>query len=174
MGFFLTLMNRSRRVIDRTFWVLVLISGVAIVTMMGATVYEVVARYVFNRPTSWSVEVSTYVIVAPVFLAAAYTLMNDGHVNVQLVIELFSRKTQLITHIVTSFVSLLFLVVLAWNISGLFFQAYADNTHSPGIMQIPLSPVYFVMAVGSIMFCLAMVVKIIDYFLALGAREEKG
>ncbi len=165
--------TQSRSVVERVSWIFVVMSGVAIVFMMGATVYEVVARYLFNRPTSWSVEVSSHLLIAPVFLAAAYTLMTGGHVRMEVVAEHLPKRVQLVTSIVTSLMALAFLVVLTWNIGGLFLQAYKGTWRSPGILQIPLSPSYFTMTIGSALFCLAIIVKIFDYFRALVVGKKR-
>lgn len=45
----------------------------AILVLMS---YEIVARYIFNSPTNWSVEVSTYILVGAAYLGAGQV----GHV----------------------------------------------------------------------------------------------
>ncbi|MFC1834978.1 TRAP transporter small permease subunit [Thermodesulfobacteriota bacterium] len=46
-------------------------------------VYDTIARYVFNRPTEWSYDVS-YMLYGTIFmLGAAYTLQRDKHVRIE-------------------------------------------------------------------------------------------
>jgi len=49
--------------------------GVAcVVAMMFITTADVVARYVFNRPTMWADEMASYLLIAIVFLGLAQNL----------------------------------------------------------------------------------------------------
>lgn len=52
-----------------------------IIPMVGALVYEVVSRYVFDAPTIWAYDI-TYMLYAAVFmLASAYALARGEHVR---------------------------------------------------------------------------------------------
>lgn len=154
----------SRRLIERISWALIFVSGIAILAMMVSMSYEVVARYLFNKPTSWAMEVSMHILVAPVFLAAAYTLLKDGHVRAELLISHLPKRVQAIMNIITSVLALIFLVVLTWTIYDLVLQSYRGHEYSPGVFPFPLAPVYITIFIGCIVFCLATPIKIYDYF----------
>jgi TRAP-type mannitol/chloroaromatic compound transport system permease small subunit len=52
-----------------------------ILPMVGVLVYEVFARYVFNRPTIWAYDI-TYMLYGSLFmLGASYTLQRGSHVR---------------------------------------------------------------------------------------------
>ncbi len=154
----------SRWLIERISWVLIVVSGITVLAMMVMMSYEVFARYVFNRPTSWAMEISMHILVAPVFLAAAYTLLKDGHVRAELIMSHMPKRVQAIVNIITSVVALIFLVVLTWTVWLLVVQSYRGNEYSPSIFPFPLAPVYITMFIGCAMFCLAMLIRIYDYF----------
>ena len=44
---------------------------VCVVAMMVLTTVDVIARYVFNRPTLWADEIASYLLIAIVFLGLA-------------------------------------------------------------------------------------------------------
>ena len=52
-----------------------------IVPLIGAAAYEVVARYVFNAPTSWAYEFIYMTCAAMFMLGAAYALRTGAHVR---------------------------------------------------------------------------------------------
>jgi TRAP-type mannitol/chloroaromatic compound transport system permease small subunit len=57
------------------------LAGWLIVPLTIAVTYEVVARYAFNAPTRWASH-ATYTLYGTQFmLAAAYTLLKDGHIR---------------------------------------------------------------------------------------------
>lgn len=65
-----------------------------IVPLIGALVYEVVARYGFNNPTMWAYDI-TYMLYGAMFmLGAAYTLGRDAHVRADFLFNVLSPRTQ--------------------------------------------------------------------------------
>lgn len=62
--------------------------------MILSLIYEVFARYIFQRPTIWSYEI-TYMIYGTHFLlGAAYTLKVKGHIRIDIVYMHFSPRAQ--------------------------------------------------------------------------------
>ncbi|MFC1982666.1 TRAP transporter small permease subunit [Chloroflexota bacterium] len=162
----------SRWLIEHISLILIVVSGVTVLVMMVAMTYEVSARYLFNRPTSWAMEISMHILVAPVFLASAYTLLKNGHVRAEVVITRLPQRAQAIVNIITSVLSLIFLVVLTWTIYELVIQSSRGREYSSGVFPFPIPPVYITMFVGCVMFCLVMPVKIYDYFKSFQGKEE--
>jgi TRAP-type mannitol/chloroaromatic compound transport system permease small subunit len=69
--------------------------------------YEVVARRVFNSPHVWSTEVTRYIYGPHFMLVAAYTLLHQAHVRIDIIYAKFSARTRgvldIITHLVFFF-----------------------------------------------------------------------
>lgn len=92
--------------IARTIWALVtaggVLSGIGILGIAGVMTWEVVARYLFNAPTSWALEVVSYLLVASASLGSAYTLRHNGHVAVDVVVQMcppiVQRVLRALTH----------------------------------------------------------------------------
>ena len=87
-------LERGVRVIDR----FAELSGVAIawlmVPLMGAVVYEVIARYAFAAPTLWAFDV-TYMLYGAMFmLGAAYALRVGAHIRTDFFWERWSLRTR--------------------------------------------------------------------------------
>lgn len=80
------------------------VSAWAIVVLILVISYEVVSRYVFNRPTIWSYEMSYFLSSFLIIMAMAYTLQTKNHVNIDIFYNKFSRKTQLILSIIFTLV----------------------------------------------------------------------
>jgi TRAP-type mannitol/chloroaromatic compound transport system permease small subunit len=56
--------------------------------------YEVVVRYAFNAPTTWSFDLGYMMYGAMFYMAGAYTLARGGHVRADIVYRLWSPRTQ--------------------------------------------------------------------------------
>jgi TRAP-type mannitol/chloroaromatic compound transport system permease small subunit len=57
------------------------LAGWLVVPLTAAVAFEVVARYVFNAPTRWASTVTVMLYGSQFMLAAAYTLLRDGHIR---------------------------------------------------------------------------------------------
>jgi len=73
---------------------LALVALVMVFVLIGATVYEVVARHVFNAPTIWANDVSYMSNAALYLLAAAVTLKLGGHVRIDIFSIRLSPRVQ--------------------------------------------------------------------------------
>jgi TRAP-type mannitol/chloroaromatic compound transport system permease small subunit len=65
------------------------------VPMILVTIYDVVLRYLFRSPTAWAYEISWMTYAAFFILGGAYTLLENGHINVDIVYNKFPEKVRL-------------------------------------------------------------------------------
>lgn len=109
------------------------------VPMILALIYEVVARYVFNRPTIWSYEV-TYMIYGTHFLiGSAYTLKIKGHIKIEVLYSFLSTRAKavidLLGYLVLFFPVIIVMVFAAWDMTT---DAYINKEVS---QYTPLKPI---------------------------------
>ena len=92
-----------------------------LVPLIAVVMWEVAARYAFNRPTSWAYE-TIYMLCASMFmLGAAYALRAGAHIRTDFLWEKWSPRTQAAIEVVGY--AALFLPGIA-----LFFFAGAEAT----------------------------------------------
>ena len=60
--------------------------------MFAFLLFEVVARYMFNSPTSWATEATTMLFVAYTILSGGYLLLHRGHIKVDIFYQQFSPR----------------------------------------------------------------------------------
>lgn len=65
-----------------------------IIPLTLVVAYEVVSRRVFNAPHIWATEVTAYLYGPHFMLVAAYTLLNKGHVSIDLLFNRLSQRVQ--------------------------------------------------------------------------------
>ncbi|WP_353980174.1 TRAP transporter small permease [Salinicola endophyticus] len=56
--------------------------------VIGATTYEVVARYFFHSPTIWANELSLYVCAIAYIYAGGYVMRRDAHLRISILYDL--------------------------------------------------------------------------------------
>ena len=84
-----------------------------------AVAWEVIARYAFNAPTTWSYDV-TYMLYSAIFmLGCAYALHKGAHIRTDFFYEKWTDRTRgvvdSISYILFFFPSILMLMVASWS-----------------------------------------------------------
>jgi TRAP-type mannitol/chloroaromatic compound transport system permease small subunit len=106
------LLPRGLRIIDAVSEWLGKAFAWLIVPLMGALVFEVIARYFFHAPTIWAYDLSYMLYSAIFLLGAAYTLRRGEHVRTDFIYRLLPPRGQ---GIVDAVLYILFLMpILAW------------------------------------------------------------
>lgn len=101
-------------------------------------VYEVVSRGIFNKPTQWVMELSTYCITIAGFLGMGVAYAGGKHIHVDLMISKLSKKVRLYLEIVTTFFGAFY--ALIFMLKGIDMVMMSINMHntSPTSLGTPL------------------------------------
>lgn len=116
------------------------IFGWLILLMTLGTSYEVVARYIFNAPTPWALDVSFIMYGTMFMMAGAYALSRNGHVRGDFLYRYWPARRQAAVEIVL-YVCFYFPGILALVIAGYHYAApswgYAEvSINSPAGIPI--------------------------------------
>ncbi|MGV8832225.1 MAG: TRAP transporter small permease subunit [Devosia sp.] len=90
------------------------ILGWAIFLAFAITVYEVISRYVFNSPTFWAHESTTFLIAAIFLVGGPIALARDKHIRVRMFYDAASPSGRRWLDIVNSCIALVFFAGLAY------------------------------------------------------------
>lgn len=122
--------------------------------MMVIVTFEVVMRYLFDRPTLWTFELNESLLCIYAAFAGGYTLLHQGHVNVEIVSQQFGKRTKAIVNIFTSFLFFGFVIVLLWQTSEMAFDSLMLRERSEGFLGFPLYPAKVAIVIGVILILL--------------------
>lgn len=93
----------------------------AIFVAFAITVIEVVSRYVFNSPTFWAHETTTFLIAAVFLIGGPIALARDKHIRVRVFYDSASPQRKRVLDIVNSVIALVFFAGLSfasWTMVG--------------------------------------------------------
>jgi TRAP-type mannitol/chloroaromatic compound transport system permease small subunit len=156
------------------------------VTLLACAVitFEVVMRYIFNKPTNWGHE-SMVLLFAIFYMAAGgYAHYYRAHVRVDVIYASVSLRSRAILDIITSlffFIFMLTFLYTSWN----FYWSSQTMQAGAEILGIPVSgersftdwgpafyPVKFIMPFGGLLLTLQGIVWLIRdvYFVATGRK----
>ena len=124
-----------------------IIGAACLAGMMLLTCADVIGR-AFGHPIYGSVEIVGFMATLAVVMAMPYTHLVQGHIGVEIVVRLFSAKTQIIIDICTGILSLMLFAIVTWRMT-----VYANTMQESGEVSMNLElPEHFVIYVTA--FCL--------------------
>ena len=99
-----------------------------ILPMVGSLVWEVVARYAFNAPTTWAYDM-TFMLYGTFFMiGSAWTLQKGGHIRTDVYYGRWSPRTQarvdLVCYLVLFFPAM---IVFGWLGAQYFWRSFELN-----------------------------------------------
>ena len=131
--------------------------------------FEVVSRYVFNRPTIWALETSMMIFGSVGALCWGYTLKIKGHVRVDVFYTLFSKRVKAIIDVVMTILFLIpfNLILIYTGFTWAFFAVKNNERMVESSWLPPSAPFRFILAIGFTLFFLQTLSELMKdlYFL---------
>lgn len=131
------------------------------VGMVLLILYDVGMRNLFNRPLMSSYELVMFLMVVVVFTALSYTQSEKSIVKIELVVSQLPKKAQAFLEIITSFLSLGLVLLVAWRNVVRSIELRHEHLISP-ILHVPVYPFYLVVAFGLVLVSLVLFVEILE------------
>lgn len=107
-------LNRMGNVFDSILKTYVILASIIVAFMMFGITVDVVLRYFFNKPIRWMHEIVSFGILWVTFLGASWTLKNDAHVKIDILLKMLKPKNAKVLTIITSIFGVLICGVLIW------------------------------------------------------------
>ena len=150
------------------------ISSFLIPSLMVIVTYEVLMRYLINRPTVWSFEMSQFLFAGFVALGGAYTFLHHGHVHVEILVSRLSERGQAIIRLFSWPLFFLFMIFFLTKIWEMSLESLFAREHSSSLFDPPVYPMKISIAVGvSLMLLQGIIHFFRDLWLAfVGERFE--
>jgi len=162
-------MNIISKTLNKFSGFLKFIGAIAITAMMLLTAVDVIGRF-FKYPIFGSVELVGFLATIIVAAALPYTYKVDGHVGVEILVRLLSKKTQLIIDLFTRTLTLFLFCLVTWQMF-----LYAGDIQKTGEVSMNLEfPIYYIiylLAFGLLIFSITIIETIFEDIIKL--RELK-
>ena len=130
--------------------------------MMLLTASDVTLRYVFNKPIVGSFDLTEYMMAIVVAFSLAYCAVMKGHVRVELVVSRFSERAQAIIDTITGLLGLGLFSLITWQCCVYIKVLFASKLAS-SVLLIPAFPFVGVVAFGSALLTLVLLVDFLDF-----------
>lgn len=145
------------------------VGGLALTAMMLLTVVDVGGRF-FKHPVFGAVELVGFLAVISVAAALPHTYKVNGHVGVEIFLQLLPLRAQLWVKLTTRVLSLLLFIVIAWQMF-----LYAADLKAAGEvsmnLEFPIHYIVFILAVGMLIFSVTIFQRILDTLKQINVKD---
>jgi TRAP-type C4-dicarboxylate transport system permease small subunit len=136
--------------------------GQLVLLFMVLTIcYDVVMRYVLVAPTSWSLEVNTFLIVFLALLPAADALLADAQLRIGFIAERLPVAAQRGLHGLTCVLGIGFCAVMVWKGTQMSLDALRYDERMSTPLGTPMVIPYLFLPTGFAVLALAFLARLL-------------
>ncbi|MPZ10527.1 MAG: TRAP transporter small permease subunit [Kiloniellaceae bacterium] len=144
-----------------------------ILMMTFAMSYEVIVRYLFNAPTSWSLDVAFIMYGALFMMGGAYTLSRGGHVRGDFIYRLWQPRTQakveLVLYFIFFFPGVFALVLAGWKYAIRSWGYLEVSVNSP--VGVPVFQLKAVIVAAGILLVIQGIAQVLRCVVCMRTNE---
>jgi len=167
------------RVLGKVFHIIDMISewsgklvSFLLLPLIAFIVYDVLMRYVFNRPTDWAHELSYLMFGTIWIIGGAFALVQGAHVRMEVIHNRLPLRRRAIIDLITAPLFFVFIGILLWKGWELAWSSVLRLEHSNSFWSPPIYPVKMMIPLGAFLLLLQGVVRFIrDAITATTGRE---
>lgn len=148
MSRFAKSLKTAIHLLDKINKFLVILDALCIVFLMIATAYTVVARYAFNYHIKGLFEITEYALVLVPFLGAAWLLKKQGHVSVDVLVNLLRKKQRTFLNMATSIICAALCAILTYYGADITLRLFQSGYRITGEIAVPQWLVVIIIPIG--------------------------
>lgn len=119
-----------------------------LVFMMVSIAYDAIMRYAFSAPTSWSLEVNSFLLVYLAVMGAAEAQRHDAHIRITYFKDKLPLRVRASIDITTALLGAVFCYILVWRGGMMAWQALEYGERVSSSLGTPMVYPYGLMPVG--------------------------
>ena len=147
------------------------LASVILISFVVLASMQVIFRYAFNAPFTWTEELSAALLIWMTFLGSTGVQRDIGHVKVEFFEELLGPKVTSVLGVLWDVMTIAFLVLLV--IGGI--QAYGELSYEvTPALRLPISWIVTIVPVTAGLMALYSVMSIVRRVSKLFARGRRG
>ena len=134
-------------------------AGAALILLMLLTTADVAGRYFFNSPINGVFDLTHFAVSIMTFLGLAYCGYRGGHVVIELLYDRLPAAARRILNRVINLAGCVLFALISWRTAVQSIDV-REMGEASQMMEIPLFPLYFLVAFGSGLFAWVMGLRV--------------
>lgn len=160
-------MTPIRKTMDRfAEWFCILLLG----AMTTLVTYQVVVRYFFNAPCTFSEALSKYMFIWLVMICGAYVFGLREHMDIGFLRDKLPHKPRIILNMINEFIIAAF--ALAVMVVGGYSGASRQMIQLDAALEIPIGLIYMAIPIGGVMILFYFICNEANLFSQLSATGK--
>ena len=140
--------------------ILNLLAGLSLTAMVILTTYQVITRYVFNAPSTWSEELVGYMFGWATMFGAAICTGERAHMNIPIVVDMLKEGPKKALLIFGEIIALLFsAIILVYG--GFTVSSLAMGQQTSSLWGLAVGTFYWVMPVCGVLMVIYSAMNIV-------------
>jgi TRAP-type C4-dicarboxylate transport system permease small subunit len=165
-------MDRVVRILDVALKNVLIVLMVALVASVS---WQVISRYVFSSPSSWTEEVARFLMIWIGLLGAAYAFRTRVHLGLDLLPKKLTGRSAQVLKLFTLLVIVLFSVAVLIVGGGKLVALTWELKQYSAVLGLPIAFVYSVIPTAGLLICLYAIVALKDDGIAAAdSSADKG
>ncbi|WP_280553142.1 TRAP transporter small permease [Halomonas sp. 25-S5] len=123
-------------------------SMAVLVFMMASICYDAIMRYVFTAPTSWSLEINSFLLVYLAVIGAAEAQRHDAHIRITYFKDKLPWRLRGAIDLATGLLGVAFCTILVWRGGIMALQALEYSERVSSSLGTPMVYPYALLPIG--------------------------
>jgi TRAP-type C4-dicarboxylate transport system permease small subunit len=137
------------------------VGGIILLIVMGLVVINVLLRSLFDSPINGTYDYVSLLSSLVIGLALANCAVHKGHIAIDYFIMKFPVKIQASIDVLMGLISVLFLLIAAWQIGEYGYSIFTSGRKSPSVM-ISYYPFVYIVGIGVFFFALVVLMQTLE------------
>ena len=157
------LTQKISNIFDRTINFLALMAAILLIFLMLSISVNVATRALIEWSIVWMFEIDVYALLYITFLGAAWLLKSEGHVKMDLVFNQFKPRAQATINIITSVISAIVFLVVAWQSARVTWITFQTDYFFVTVLEPPAWPIILIIPIGSFLLFIQLLRRTYSY-----------
>jgi TRAP-type mannitol/chloroaromatic compound transport system permease small subunit len=162
--------ERIVQIVDQVSVALARLSKWIIVLMMLVTSFEVVMRYIVKKPTIWAWDLNIQLFAAAIMLGGAYTLREDAHVRMDVLVSSLSPRARAWLDVWTFALFAMGVIILTWGGWEMAWMSIKARERMPTVWAPPYYFMKMLVPLGGVLVMVQGVADVLKKLKFLMAR----
>lgn len=147
----------------------VVAAGATLSVLVLLIAVDVTLRRAFNSPLTFSYEIIEFGLVIVVWGSVLYSTIRERHISIDVLVSRLPAKTRQFFRLTFDFISAVVLLLIGWQ-SITYAMDLRDLQLVSSMLEIPIYPFVFIVALGAILAGLILLVNFADSVKGEGKR----
>ncbi|WP_111412482.1 TRAP transporter small permease [Billgrantia lactosivorans] len=124
-------------------------ASILMLVFMALTIcYDALMRHAFSAPTSWSLEINSFLLVYLAVMGAAEAQRNEAHIRIEFFADKMPLRLQALIGVITGLLGATFSFIMVWRGGIMTMQAFEYGERVSSALGTPTGIPYAMLPIG--------------------------